>query len=498
MRGPARRVGGAGRDALARGNQQSKVQLDWATVSYRSIWRAVVYLLLLVALGGLFFYLKASLRTSPEDLADREIERATRLHEEASHAVGEDAGLRRTAARAARLLDSAREARDRAEFVGARAAAEQSIALSRKILDGNTSDAFAANIFKYEGDVKVKRARQFLWNGISGNTSLSVGDQVKTASNGSAQILYFDGTITTVKPGSLVEIRELSEDPKTKVRKIREQVNWGAVSAATSGANVDGSFHEVATETATARAHHKAEFNVAFDAETKHTRTEVHGGQAEVSAAGRTMTLNPLERLEVSEQEVVTRKLPSAPQLVEPPDSRVYFLGGQESPVASLHWSRVDRAERYRLQISRTPLFADRLLDKGDIRSTRVQIPGLSKGTYYWRVAAVENKELESPFSESRRFRVEGERGSAGSDREPPPLTLDEFLPTGHLVIINGRTEPGTAVTIAGQAIDVYDDGAFTAVIRMKKEGRNDLEIIAHDPSGNETRMSRAVFVESY
>lgn len=483
---------------MARGKQKSQIQLDWATVSYRSIMRGVVYLVLLVALGGLFFYLKASLRISPEDLASREIERAVKLHQEAAEAAGEDPGLRRTVERSAKLLSSAREARSRGEYVGARAAAEQSIALSRKILDGTAGDAFAANIFKYEGDVKVKRARQFLWNSISGNTTLSVGDQIKTASNGSAQILYFDGTITTVKPGSLVEIRELFEDPKTRVRKIREQVNWGRVSAATSGANVSGSFHEVATETTTARANQKAEFDVAFDAETQKTETEVHGGKAEVQAAGRTVTLNPLERLEVTRDRVVTLKLPPAPQLVNPADSSVYFLKGPDAPVASLHWTRIESAQRYRLQISRTPLFGDRLLDKADIRSTRVDIPGLQKGTYYWRVAAVKSQGLESPFSASRKFRVEGTEDRSRADREPPALSLDDFLPSGHLVIINGKTEPGTMLTIGGQRIDVYDDGAFTAVIRMKKEGRNDLDIVAHDTAGNATRIRRSVFVESY
>ena len=74
---------------MARGKQKSQIQLDWATVSYRSIMRAVVYLVLLVALGGLFFYLKASLRMSPEDVAIREIERAAKLHQEASLAAGE-------------------------------------------------------------------------------------------------------------------------------------------------------------------------------------------------------------------------------------------------------------------------------------------------------------------------------------------------------------------------------------------------------------------------
>ena len=66
------------------------------------------------------------------------------------------------------------------------------------------------------------------------------------------------------------------------------------------------------------------------------------------------------------------------------------------------------------------------------------------------------------------------------------------------MVIINGRTEPGAVLSIDGQRVDVYDDGAFTAVVRMKKDGMNDLEIVAQDTAGNTTRMRRSVYVESY
>jgi hypothetical protein len=483
---------------VAGDQKKPQIQLDWATISYRSIMRGVVYVVLLVALGGLFFYLKASLRVSPQDRAKREIGRASESHAEAMAAAGEDPALRRSASRSGTLLASARDAFGRHEYAGARAAAEQSIELSRKIINGSADDPFAANLFKYEGDVKVKRARQFVWKGISESTSLSVGDQIKTASNGSAQILYFDGTITTVKPGSLVEIRLLFEDPKTKVRKIREKVNWGGVTARTAGANVAGSFHEVSTESATARSVSRSEFEVDYNAETRITRAVVHGGQAEVKAAGRTVTLKPLERLEVTGGKVVTSRLPAAPRLLEPADNRVIVERGQDGPVVLLRWVKVKKARRYRLQIARTPLFGERLLDKTDIHSTRVEIPGLERGTYYWRVAAVDRKQVESPFSESRKFRVETTATRHSDDREPPMLTLNDFLPSGHLVIINGTTEPGAVLTVSGQVVDVYEDGAFTAVVRMKREGRNELEIIAQDQAGNQTRLRRTVFVESF
>ena len=142
-------------------------------------------------------------------------------------------------------------------------------------------------------------------------------------------------------------------------------------------------------------------------------------------------------------------------------------------------------------------MFGDLLLDKSDIRSTSVQIPGLQEGNYYWRASAIDGRDVESAFSENRKFTVANAHEARGDDTTPPPLVVQDFLPTGHLVIINGRTEPGAILTVDGQKIDVYEDGAFTAVIRMKKEGFNQLEIVAQDPAGNVTRMRRGVYVES-
>ncbi len=61
---------------MARRGSGSPVLLDWASISYRSIMRTVVYMVLLAALGGLFYYLKASLRSTPEDLAMQDLARA--------------------------------------------------------------------------------------------------------------------------------------------------------------------------------------------------------------------------------------------------------------------------------------------------------------------------------------------------------------------------------------------------------------------------------------
>jgi len=482
---------------MGQSNHKTPILLDWATISYRSIMRGVVYLVLLLALGGVFFYLRAARRATPEELALKEINRAERMYREAQ--AGADPSFARVIESAGKILDSARLSYERKDFAEARAAAQQSQSFSRKILEGSAGESFTAKIYKYEGDVKIKRSRQFVWDDVSGNTALRVGDQIKTASNGSAQIIYFDGTITTINPGSLLEIRELFEDPTTKVRKVREKLNWGGVSASMPGANVAGSFHEVATESTTARAVDKTQFQVAYDAETRKTRTEVQSGSAEVQTGGRTMTLKPLERMEVSGEQVVSRvKLLPAPTLLDPTDQRVFLHDDPAAESTALRWAKVAGGERYRLQIARTALFGELLLDKSDVRSTSVQIPGLQEGNYYWKVSAIDTGRVESHFSEIRKFKVASSRERRTDDSTPPPLDVVDFLPSGHLVIINGRTEPGAVLLVDGQKVDVYDDGAFTAVVRMKRDGPNEVEIVSQDGAGNTTRMRRSVYVESY
>ncbi|HEU4402502.1 MAG TPA: FecR domain-containing protein [Candidatus Polarisedimenticolia bacterium] len=484
---------------MAHGGQRPQVLLDWATISYRSIMRGVVYLVLIAAAGGLFYYLKAARRETPQEQALHEIGQAERMYREAQVAAGADARLGRVAESAAKLLTSARLSYDRQDFPEARSAAQQSQSFAQKILEGSGGEAFTAKIYKYEGDVKIKRARQFVWDTISSNTALRIGDQIKTASNGSAQIIYFDGTITTIKPGSLLEIRELFEDPATRVRKVREKLNWGGVSASMPDANVAGSFHEVSTDSTTARAVSKAQFEIAFDERTHQTRTEVQSGSAEIETGGKKLTLQPQERLEVNREQVVSRqKLLPSPQPQAPADAQVFLLEDPASRTTLLRWAAVEGARRYRLQIARTALFGELLLDKSDIRSTSVQIPGLQEGNYYWRLSAIDAREVESAFSEIRKFKMAGAQDRRTRDATPPPLEVEDFLPTGHLVIINGRTEPGAVLLVDGQKIDVYEDGAFTAVVRMKKEGLNQLEIVAQDDAGNVNRVRRSVYVESF
>ncbi len=486
--------------APSRQSAQGNIILDWFTVSYRTIVLSIVFLVGAAGAVFLFLYLRAVSGDTPEGLALQELTRAERLFSEAESAAHDDQ-FAPSINQAGRLLESARRSYRGKSFGESRDLSLQSQGISRKILEANsTGNSFTAKVYRFEGDVKLKRVRQFVWESVSGNVALKVGDQLKTSSSGSAQIVYFDGTITTIKPGSLLEIRELFEDPATKVRKVRERLNFGGVLSTTQGGNAAGSFHEVSTETSVARAEDRVQMAIDYDQERKVTRAAVESGEAEVTAGGNSVKLGRLEQVTVNPSLQLTGKEPilAAPALVEPIDQRVFVFEEGKPAVTTLKWNKVAGASSYRLQISQQPLFGLLLLDKPDIASNSVALPDLAAGSYYWRVSARDSSGTEGAFSETRKFRIGSEREQGPQDKTPPPLQIIDFLPSGALVIIKGRTEPAATVAIDGQPVDVYDDGTFTAVVKMKHDGPNTLEILAQDTAGNETRIRKSVYVETY
>ena len=66
------------------------------------------------------------------------------------------------------------------------------------------------------------------------------------------------------------------------------------------------------------------------------------------------------------------------------------------------------------------------------------------------------------------------------------------------MVVINGRSEPGVTLWIDNEKVEVYDDGRFYAVIRLRKDGHNELQFRAQDTAGNETRALRSAYVEYF
>jgi hypothetical protein len=487
---------------MNRQGDKPHIQLDWYNVRYRTLLLWVLLLGGAAAGGGGYFYHFRYVLNSPQGQARAAIQQAEATFEEAS---GQVKGERLEALRedASGHLDTARSHYDQRRFNDARAAAMTSQNYSKRLLDivrGGEAASKEVRFYKIEGDAKVKRAGQFIWEAADSDLPLSVGDQIKTSSSSTVQIIYFDGTITTVKPGSLLEIKELYEHPTTKVRKVREKLNFGGVTSTVAGSNVAGSYHEVATATTSTRSHERSEIEVGFDDKTQKTEVRLLSGKAEVEAGRRAIQLAPSEMVAVAQDQSLLSKgnMPPAPDLQQPIDQKVLVYQNAERAVTELSWKSMPQAAQYHLQISRRSLLGELLLDKKDVKSSSVKLPRLKVGSYYWRVAAVNAEGVEGPFSETRKFKIITTDLSDQADKSPPAVEIRDFLVFAYQVIINGRTEPGAVVSIDGQKVDVYDDGTFTAVVKLRREGKNTLTIMAQDLSGNETQIKRTAYVEAF
>jgi hypothetical protein len=66
----------------------------------------------------------------------------------------------------------------------------------------------------------------------------------------------------------------------------------------------------------------------------------------------------------------------------------------------------------------------------------------------------------------------------------------------GTLVIVSGRAEPGSAVSVNGEPVDADATGAFKKVISFHTEGINVLTVRAVDGAGNETVRRETVMID--
>ncbi len=474
------------------------ILLDWFTVRYSTVAIALG-VLVAVAAGGTWAIVH--FRNKDRQDAHDEIQQAQRLRENAAP-MAHDTRLKELLKATDGKLADAVGSYDAHAWADARTAALVAQTSAQRLIDlgrGAAESSSVVRFYRIEGEVRVKRAGQFHWDSANSKMVLNTGDQIKTSGTSVVELIYSDGAVTTLRPGSLLEIKEVFQEPVTRARRVRERLSWGEVQATTRKSDAEGSFHEVSTDTVTARTTDESSFTVKSDEGSGSGAVSVFAGGVEVGAGSRTLALGPLQRVAVSGGALSeVENLPMVPRLVQPPDQKVFTWTRPEDSKATLVWEKVPEAARYRLQVSERWLFTEPVVDSDTLAKTSVELTGLRPSSYYWRVFAIDGDGRSGPSSTVRRFKVSTGNLSTGSDSVPPPLQVDDSVLTGQILIVSGRTEPGATVWIEGERVDVNDLGEFTSVVRLRKDGENLVRLTAQDPAGNETTRQERVFVESY
>jgi len=353
-----------------------------------------------------------------------------------------------------------------------------------------------------EGDVKVKRNGAYEWIGADKRMNLNAGDLVKTGSSSSARILLFDGTEITIKSESLTMIQSSVEDPKSKVRNVAVRVASGAIDMSTAKKNRPESSTQIQSPTSTAQLGEMTQAGLSVDPDGQKTSIQIYRGEGEITSGGSRLRLTSLEGVTVAKEGDINPRyrILSPPDLIDPPNLKQFAFVDLSKELIYMSWRQVSGARAFRLMVSTTALFSSPLVDfRVAGKEQSVRVAGLIEGTYFWRVVAIDQNGTEGRPSAARRFRIiTQDKRLQKYDVTPPTLTIEEPRMSGNIALVRGKTEPGAMLTVDGEQVDVETDGSFFHPVILRQSGKSDLEFVAQDASGNETRKTKAVYAEFY
>ncbi len=467
-------------------------QLEWYYVSTQTLVRILISIVVLagVIAGGVFYFLKR----------DETAVRAKQAIAEADDSLvrarqQKDATLfAKEIASAEEMLGDARK--DLAAGANEKATRTAVEVKSRalKIIAG-TSMKSNANVVDTAGDVTIQKANRNTWESLKPNTGVGEGDFIKTGPNGTAEVLWNDGTMYRIRPETLFEVHGARGPSGSNVKLVvgTTDVNTG-----------DKNKASVSTDAALANIGTNA--SVGMDTDSQRTNVSSFAGSTTLTdKAGHTAVLGPRERAAASKEGGIGPKstLPESPMLSQPEDN--LEIDFKKRDPLRLRWSKVTDATSYELEIARSRFFVkDSILDIGASERTKaevlIDISAIQPGSYFWHVRSVRkgNPPALSDWSASRRFKVSsGELSQARLDALPPDLVITQRPNVvGSSVVLVGRTAPGATVTVNGEIADVGGDGTFRKVISMGGEGLQTIVIKART-AGGETVKKESVLISS-
>jgi hypothetical protein len=462
---------------------------DWYKISVDTLRGWGIFVLLLAAAGAGYVGFRAWERYAIQREAAHSIDDARvlfqRLRSERSLA-----GFKTEYDAAWAGIEEARALYAKARYDDSLAKADRSREMLLSLLDAskNSREGGEAQFIAVQGRVEFRRADRADWEQARARVTLRPGDYVKTGNSGSAEIMFGDGTLYTVRSDTffLVSQRTAGEQGK----KVQLQYGWINLNTAQNGSRV-------ATPQAEAVVADQSEAVVSYDEVKREGRFSTYRGRMEVKTGAGSREVSALQTVRQTADKLSTvENLPGQPKLVTPEENADFDSDTQKQ--LRLSWEGVPGGERYALQVSRNRLFVDNVIDVADRRGTGATLGVQGEGTFLWRVAAVAAGNVRGPWSAPGRFRVVSGRAGAGSgDKEPPELQVQSVQTYGSIFIVGGHTEPGAAVTVNEETVTVQADGAFTKTIQLAASGWAFLEVKAVDASGNQATHRTRVFVES-
>ncbi len=357
--------------------------------------------------------------------------------------------------------------------------------------DQDVVESRYAKLIYVKGDVTVKPKQELRFAKATKGQILQEGDSIRTYSGAHAEVLFDEGNRLTIKPDSLVVIRDMKENRLTKIKKSSINLLRSDVEATIHRPKVEGSEFVISTPTAEAKI---SEAKVAIQvSEEQESEVKVFQGTVGLKVGEQEIELSQNQAAAVSKDTRIEqiRELPAAPELADPENLAEFFFKQLKEMKADLKWRPVAEDVTYRLQVALDPYFSDLVIVRTALPPEGVSIQGLQSGIYYWRVHAVTADGAAGDFSDYRVFKV-------AIDQTPPDIKLDDILllkVSGKMnAQISGWTEADAAVTINGTSITPDKTGRFKYILSQITPGAV-VSVAAEDRVGNRKVVEKKIAV---
>jgi hypothetical protein len=356
---------------------------------------------------------------------------------------------------------------------------------------GTSGSQQQAHITALDGTVRVKKANSNSWVNADYNIPLEKGDVIQTSSEGMAKVVFGDGTNYTVKQDSLIVIEENSANEQQQT-SVAVAVSTGTVDLST-GTYVQGSKSQVIVAGATASLAPESSAMVSNNPSKDQHEILLKKGAGEVRRNGQVINLADWEKVSFRSQSKGLEKVKEIgpPTPISPANMMPIFSSGESKPV-EFSWTPMKNAVRYRLRISRNPLFSSDIVDRR-VDTADVLVSGLSEGAYYWLVQSVDPNDKLSIESERNRFTIVPK----GRDTAAINLDLEPFIQHGHVIELVGKTENGARVMVNGREVPlIAGDGTFRYFTPPLPAGENMITITAQNAQGGVNTVQKRVVIQ--
>ncbi|PJB77600.1 MAG: hypothetical protein CO090_08435 [Acidobacteria bacterium CG_4_9_14_3_um_filter_49_7] len=335
---------------------------------------------------------------------------------------------------------------------------------------------------------------------VESSMKIRSGDVMTMKKGSGCEIIFIDGSTVTLRYPATLVFSQIEEDKVTHSLNVSMELKNGGISFTASKITDYQPKFELVIGKARVLYSLNAMGRAGLDSSVLTTTIACLEGNLMVEGGERDRKLSPQQVLRFSQHTMAekTYLLPPMPLAEEPPNFKTIETSGKGGNV-QFRWSKVYNAAGYAFELANNTVFASCIERRSGYSGTSLTLPIPGKGTYFWRVAALNEANEQGRFSDIREFKVVGTRQhELLVDQTPPPLTLEPIRIFGTTAIVRGKTEPHARVTVNNQLAEVKEDGTFSSIITLYQSGKNRIEVISRDASDNETILEKWVFIKIY